>query len=107
MVIVDRNFILITRLKGCRTTHWRVKFGTTSVHYTLFYKNHVFQNEAGLFFIFCQNRGSIVLNLFLNLTKSFRKNEKKTRVDHNNILFIKAIDLLFGTESEVWCNEIA
>ena len=71
----------------------------TNLH-SFFNKNHVFQNEAGLFLIFFKNRGSIVLNLFLNLTKSFRKKRKKTRVNHNNILFFKAV--LFGTEFFYW-----
>ena len=36
-----------------------------------------------MFLIFSQNRGSIVLNLFLNLTKSLKKKKEKTkRVTH-------------------------
>ena len=54
-----------------------------------FYKNHVFQNEAGLFLIFFKNRGSIVLNLFLNLTKSFRKKEKKQELTTITFSFLK------------------
>ena len=52
----------------------------------LFYKNHVFQNEAGLFLIFSKIWGSIVLNLFLNYILK-NDNEKINRKYHFYILF--------------------
>merc|ERR1712074_353459 len=53
----------------------------------LFYKNHAFQNEARLFLIFFQNRGPIVLNLFLNLIKSLNKKQTKNVQNISTIIF--------------------
>ena len=68
------------------------------VNYTLFFnKNHVFQNEAGLFLIFFKKWGSIVLNLFLNFTESLKKKitEKMTENNHYDIVFCSKLYALF------------
>ena len=60
----DPNTFRESRLDDIRDADKRVQ--QKSVTLFLFYKNHVFQNEAGLFLIFSKIWGSIVLNLFLN-----------------------------------------
>ena len=55
--------------------------------HSFFYKNHAFQNEARLFLIFFQNRGSIVLNLFLSLTTSLKKKQRKKKQNVSTITF--------------------
>ena len=73
-----------------------------SCHYTLIYtlfknKNHVYQNEAGLFLIFFKKWGSIVLNLFLNFTESLKKKitEKMIENNHYDIDFWSKLYALF------------
>ena len=60
------HFIIFLKIVSC----FSVAFSISKLHSFFFNKNHLFQNEARLFLIFSQNRGSIVLYLFLNLTKS-------------------------------------